>query len=151
MPGSSRTVLLRHTLRDPCFPGSALHHYDWMIERGSPEEHRLVTFRVGERIDQPDRSFTAAKIPDHRAAYLDFEGDIPGGRGAIERVAAGICRSLEIAHDADDQEPGSLVAEIDFGRGWRRFEGVRRVADTWQFTVTPLAQHDPLPTDPAAR
>lgn len=106
-PFMTRTVLLRHTLPDGSW------HYDWMVERPVRDEHRLVTFRTRERVDRADEiEFDAERISDHRAAYLDFEGELSGGRGRVERVAAGNARDL---FDGDE-----FRVLVDFGDGWRR-------------------------------
>ena len=38
------------------------------------------------------------KLPDHRNAYLTFEGEISGNRGTVRRVEQGIC-NVEQAQD----------------------------------------------------
>lgn len=80
-----RWVLLRHELPDGTW------HYDWMIEEEGNEG--LVCFRVMERIDQlaPGARFEGEHLADHRRAYLEYEGQISGGRGRVSRVAAGVC------------------------------------------------------------
>lgn len=84
-----RSVILRHEL-----PGGAWH-YDWMIERDIPEERRLLTYRTGVRPDDGSPgAFAAERIGEHRAKYLDFEGELDGGRGVVRRVAEG--RILQI-------------------------------------------------------
>ena len=88
-----RTVLLRHSTPD------GASHLDWMIEPlggasdDDPDARCLTTFRI-ER--EPDdvvtsvRGFDAARLPDHRAVYLDvFEHELSGGRGRVVRVASG--------------------------------------------------------------
>ena len=80
----ARSVILLHTT-----PGGD-SHYDWMIEQGgSVEEHRLMTWRCGSRPDRPDWDGRAVSIALHRAAYLDYEGDLTGGRGSVQRVVSG--------------------------------------------------------------
>lgn len=78
--GKLRCVLLRHTLPD----GSA--HLDWMIE---VDQGPLITFRVALDVNPlTDRSFDADRIGQHRRDYLDYQGPVSGGRGAVLRVAA---------------------------------------------------------------
>jgi hypothetical protein len=59
-------------------------HFDLLFETapGSP----LVAFRLAHwpPINQP-----ALKLRDHRRLYLTYEGDIPGARGHVTRVAEG--------------------------------------------------------------
>jgi len=106
-----RTVVLRHELPDRSW------HYDWMVERASPEERRLVSFRVDVRADDPNlRHFRAERLGEHRVAYLEFEGELSGGRGWVRRVARGVVLGLR-------NEPGAFEVELDFGRGDRRWIG----------------------------
>ena len=115
-----RTVLLRHELPD----GSA--HYDWMIQREGPERPGLITFRVSERIDAAGvGEFVAQRLPDHREAYLEYEGSVSGGRGRVCRVAEGLVR---LATDSDQE----VVCSGNLGDAAGRFEG-RRAADGWRF------------------
>ncbi len=37
-----------------------------------------------------DVSIAATQLGDHRLAYLDYEGEVSGGRGYVIRVAAGV-------------------------------------------------------------
>jgi len=89
----SRAVLLEHITPDGAM------HYDWMVQRsGFGLQAPLATFRVHERIDQGQSFFfEAERLPDHRAAYLDFEGPIAGNRGEVRRICRG---DMEIEHDA---------------------------------------------------
>jgi hypothetical protein len=83
------TVLLRH--RHP-----AGDHYDWMLDDPSapPNTGKLVTFRVDELADQwiTRRVVEATRLADHRRVYLEYEGALSDGRGAVTRVDEGICR-----------------------------------------------------------
>lgn len=59
-------------------------HYDFMLEI----EGRLRTWSVAEPI-VPGEEFTAKALPDHRLAYLDYQGAISGGRGEVRRLDRG--------------------------------------------------------------
>jgi hypothetical protein len=96
-----------------------------MIQRGE----RLVTFRVGERIDLPGvREFAAERLADHRLAYLEYEGEVSGGRGVVKRVARG---EMEVVRDeAEEFEArGSLGETSGVWVGAREGRG-------WEFVVT---------------
>src|SRR4051812_12148220 len=87
-----RYVLLRHE----CPPeADKPSHWDFMLERdGALLTWSLLnlpdawTRKADER--SPSTSETpATRLPDHRLAYLDYEGPISGGRGVVRRVAHG--------------------------------------------------------------
>jgi len=126
MPGGpiTRTVLLRHTLPDGSW------HHDWLIERpggaGGADERRLIAFRVRPRIDREGvEAFPAERIADHRAVYLEYEGPISGGRGAVERVAAGEASLL-------GETPRSVRVRVRFPGGLSgELEGVAREEGWW--------------------
>lgn len=82
-----RWVLLEHTLPD------GARHYDWLIDPDGRPETPLMSFRTMARVDRPgEGGFEAERIHDHRRVYLEYEGEISGGRGSVRRVAAGPCR-----------------------------------------------------------
>lgn len=73
-----RYVILHHTDVDQ-------PHYDVMIEPSPISQ--LMTWRTNEwPITEPT---AATRLPDHRRAYLTYEGVISGGRGAVRRVETG--------------------------------------------------------------
>ena len=76
-----RYVILRH---DPPERSSNAVHWDFMIETGPV----LRTWAL-EAEPFSGRSIPAAALPDHRLAYLDYEGPISGNRGNVTRCAAG--------------------------------------------------------------
>ncbi len=78
-----------------------------MIAQDSRGRDPLVTFRVGERIDQLPRGrrVEAERIADHRVEYLTYEGPLSGDRGTVTRLARGEVVSIEI-------EPSQWRVEI---------------------------------------
>lgn len=105
-----RVVVLLHTLPD----GSS--HFDWMTERDGV----LVTFRLARSPAEPGwTAQPATRLPDHRLAYLTFEGEIAGGRGTVRRVASGGCERW--AESADRIEAvqclGGVRARLCASRG----------------------------------
>lgn len=102
MPGNpiSQFVILRHHVgsnptRESEVAGSV--HYDWMFLIGD----KLCTWStvvVGSLTK--DTCIDAVRLPDHRAAYLDFQGDIGGDRGTVAQVARGTFALIE---DSDDR------------------------------------------------
>ena len=61
-------------------------HWDLMLEQNGV----LRTWRLHR---EPDAAgpIVAEPLPDHRLAYLDYEGEVSGGRGHVARVEAGAC------------------------------------------------------------
>jgi hypothetical protein len=55
-------------------------HWDFMLEEGPS----LATWALPAPPDHPN-AMTAEALPDHRLAYLDYEGPISGGRGSVAR------------------------------------------------------------------
>ena len=65
-------------------------HWDLMLESGES----LRTWRLhGE--PPAGRTIAAEPLPDHRLAYLDYEGPVSGNRGTVTRWDAGEYRLLE--------------------------------------------------------
>ena len=121
-PLASRSVLLRHDLPD----GSS--HFDWMMQRAGPVvgEGRLVTFRVSVPI-QDAAAFDAERIPDHRAIYLDYEGEVSGGRGQVRRECLAVCNILV-------ETERSFIVDIAFsGHEPVRLEGTPVSGSLWTF------------------
>ena len=82
-PAPLRFVVLHHT-------GLGEPHYDLMLE---PEQgaNALLSWRIPAWPLQEGAPLT--RLPSHRRAYLDYEGPVSGGRGHVQRVAAGSCRT----------------------------------------------------------
>lgn len=74
-------------------------HFDWMLESDSC----LATWATADRISIAQESSAGAiRLPDHRAAYLDLEGPVSGGRGTVTQVESG--RFLRISSSEDRYE-----------------------------------------------
>ena len=95
-----RFVILIHRGHGPT-------HYDLMLDHGQA----LATWRLARlpSVGQACEPLPAGKLPDHRRAYLAYEGPVSSGRGRVDRVDAGECELVETHADR-----------------WRvRFHGVR--------------------------
>ncbi len=116
-PRSFRTVVLRHETPD------GEHHFDWMLDSlwGEPgSERTLMTFRLRESpVSERAPEMSAERLPNHRALYLTFEGDLTGGRGRVTRVAEGEIRFVVSAA----AEPSEFEFECRFAGvpGWERW------------------------------
>lgn len=59
-------------------------HWDFMLE----SDDVLLTWRL-DCIPDKAGEIAALSLPDHRMAYLDYEGPISGNRGSVLRVDRG--------------------------------------------------------------
>ena len=88
-----RFVILEHDHPDGL-------HYDFMLEIGES----LKTWSLAEPpavgIEQ-----SAVLLPDHRLAYLDYEGSVSDGRGTVKQWDRGAYRLIE-------QTDESIMVEI---------------------------------------
>lgn len=83
-----RFVILRHELPEHA-PASSLRsarasHFDFMLE----QEGALWTWALDD-FPSTEAAIPAERLADHRLAYLDYEGEVSGGRGTVRRVEWG--------------------------------------------------------------
>jgi len=76
-----RFVILRHTLPAGDRQGT---HFDLMLE----DDGKLLTWALPE-LPRAGDDLIATQLPDHRIAYLDYEGPISDDRGEVQRVDEG--------------------------------------------------------------
>jgi hypothetical protein len=69
-------------------------HWDLMVEQGDV----LRTWRLKQPPDA-EGPIVAEALPDHRLAYLDYEGPVRGGRGTVERWDAGTYDMVELTRN----------------------------------------------------
>jgi len=94
--GLGRYVVLAHTRADGT-------HCDLMLEA----KGTLVTWALDNLellVNSPEAQ--GRRLPDHRTAYLEYEGPISGGRGSVKRIAAGSILKL----DRDDCRVCAVLA-----------------------------------------
>jgi hypothetical protein len=77
---NNRFVILAHTV-------NSATHYDLMLEVEGLE--LLRTYQLAQWPLAVGESCACTQIGDHRRAYLEYEGEISGGRGVVRRVASG--------------------------------------------------------------
>ncbi len=121
---SNSFVIILHT-------GFGADHYDFMLETGPA----LATWQIARNcLDLRDgESAPARKLPDHRLAYLTYQGPVSGGRGKVRRVCEGVFETL-----IDDSH--RLVVRLDAPDGPARFELLRDTSagDDWVITRRPI-------------
>lgn len=78
-------VVLKHSDRSGV-------HWDLLVETGP--DSLLRTWRLRNDPLLHVGTIPATQIADHRRLYLDFEGELTGGRGAVVRVDRGFARWL---------------------------------------------------------
>jgi hypothetical protein len=66
-----------------------------------PDRERLAAWRLYENPCRVDAPIRAERIGDHRRAYLDYEGEITGGRGRVRRLDRGEARLLTPFSETD--------------------------------------------------
>ena len=76
-----RFVILRHEMPPGDSRGT---HFDLMLEVGGV----LRTWSLPE-LPLTGKEIPAEALPDHRLAYLDYEGPVSGNRGSVSRVEEG--------------------------------------------------------------
>lgn len=109
-----RFVVLEHAGHGP-------RHWDLMFETGDA----LATWSL-ERPPDAATPVSAEALPDHRIAYLDYEGPISGDRGSVTRWDAG---QYQFLTRSDTELTATLSGERLVGqialvqspdaRGWR--------------------------------
>jgi hypothetical protein len=115
---TARYVILRHDHPEV--------HWDFMLER----EGVLRTWRLPT--PPMPGTMEAVALPDHRLAYLDYEGPVSGGRGAVACWDRGVYELLEATADGGQARLiGDVLRAL---ASWRRVEGTR-----WQFEFRDLA------------
>jgi hypothetical protein len=112
----ARFVVLRHD-------GPRGLHWDFMLECGPT----LRTWALS-RLPEQGEEIECEPLPDHRPAYLDYEGPISEGRGTVERWDAG---TFEIRDESDGELWVELHGQRLIGRVrlWRASDSPR----DWRF------------------
>jgi hypothetical protein len=95
-------VILRH---ETTAGSERPSHWDWMFQEGEA----LVTW-AAEVWPQAGQPVVARHLPDHRLAYLDYEGPVSGNRGHVVRVDRGQYR---IADRSASSMPLTLIVRSE--------------------------------------
>ena len=100
-------------------------HWDFMLDTGTA----LRTWRL-ELPPQINCDIAATALPDHRRMYLDYEGEVSGGRGHVVRWDAG-----EFDWMADQADLITILIRGTRTRG--RVHLTRSEPESWTFRLTP--------------
>jgi len=116
-------VLLEHDTTQAAGvpPAERAVHWDLLIEAAGCE--RLRTWRLAANPLQTAGDIPARPLPDHRRAYLDFEGAVSGERGHVRRLARGAAAIEEFT-------PARTVFTLDSPLLRGRYEIVGETADS---------------------
>jgi hypothetical protein len=125
-----RFVLLNHDW--PTGPRAS--HYDLMFEVGEvlrtwslaqlPQAWNGIE---GDATIASENAVHADRLPDHRRAYLEYEGPVSGERGTVRRLDRGECRVLI---DSDNRFEAEIAGEM-----LRGTVTLERIGDGWQLTL----------------
>ncbi|MCR9201304.1 MAG: hypothetical protein NXI04_21895 [Planctomycetaceae bacterium] len=104
-------------------------HWDLLLDNGQT----LTTWRLKQR-PCSDEWIAAERLPDHRRIYLDYEGPVSGGRGAVSRLlTARYCAAGDMAL-LSSQEPRE--SQIELAECWLGRRAVCRAGGDglqWRF------------------
>jgi DNA polymerase Ligase (LigD) len=120
-----RYVILRHDFATR----HNVVHWDLMVESGTA----LRTWALDEA-PAAGVVIAAEQLPDHRLAYLDYEGPVSGDRGSVSRWDTG---QFTILSDSPGRLAVRLTGNLLDGVATlsRPSEGTR----VWKFTFEPQA------------
>src|SRR5690349_3380568 len=75
-------------------------HFDLMLEHNGS----LRTWAL-DKLPETGETVSAEQLPDHRLAYLTYEGEVTGGRGNVSRVDSG-------SYEVNAETPGELAIHL---------------------------------------
>jgi hypothetical protein len=102
-------------------------HFDFMLEHNGA----LRTWAL-EKIPATDEFVMAEQLPDHRLAYLEYEGEITGDRGRVSRVEGG---QYELTTESETE----ITVQLHGGKmlGALRLTRDNQNAHLWRVSFTP--------------
>ena len=106
-------------------------HCDFLMER----QGRLAAWRIGSLEElTAGGAVLAEKLPDHRLDYLDYEGPVSNGRGAVRALARGSLAELQWSDELIRVElVGDLSGVLTAGK----------LGETlWQFILSRSGEHE---------
>lgn len=90
---------------------------------------RTWALREMPQMSSPGKAIAAEKLPNHRLAYLEYEGPVSGERGTVGRVDTGTFETIV-------ESQGRLEIRIDGGK-LRGKLTIHRTEMDWALTIEP--------------
>lgn len=109
------SVALRHTVSLHDRPGDP--HFDLFIQQPDAEPLATWNLTAPPSVMAVGEVRPAKRVVDHRAVYLDFSGDIGGGRGTVTPRETGPAEWLERSTGRSVVRLGAGVFELLGGPG----------------------------------
>jgi hypothetical protein len=75
-------------------------HYDLMVELEKSD--KLLTIKISPQdldLLLKSNKITAERLPGHRKEYLNYEGQVSGGRGTVKIFDSGKCKTVLYSED----------------------------------------------------
>jgi hypothetical protein len=119
-------------------------HFDWMFE--SDQVLRTWSTAPFDLLDaETDIEIDCHPLADHRVDYLDFEGEISGGRGTVSPTLAGTYRLIQANNERFqvllqwDDTQGESSAKVEIYRSARPDVGLRpdESCGCWRLRFSP--------------
>ena len=125
-PEFGTIVLCRVTLSYSTKPPAGVH-FDFMLEMGGV----LKTWSLPQP-PLPGVEIDAEALPDHRLAYLDYEGPISGDRGSVTRWDRG-------TYEVENQSESELIVRLKGEKliGKATLVQNREIKTDWVFSFIP--------------
>ena len=122
-----RFVILRHD-------NTVAAHWDFMLQCGPVL--RAWALQGEPTASDPGNVIEAAALPDHRPAYLDYEGPVSDGRGRVEHFDGG---SFQIVEMSDERITVNLAGRKLVGRATLVLLPATsdKRSSRWQFSFAP--------------
>jgi hypothetical protein len=98
-------------------------HWDFMLEC----EDALLAWRLAQ-LPAVNATVAATVLPDHRTIYLDYEGEVSGGRGRVRRWDSGEYGWIE-------RSAGNLELQVSGNKVRGRIYLCREACGDWRFTL----------------
>jgi hypothetical protein len=86
-------------------------HLDWFFQKPAGADGALWTFSTPPELPAL-AEYPATRLPDHRHRYLDYDGEISGDRGSVQRLVTGTYRLVDNLVDNHDARFAFAVESV---------------------------------------